>query len=101
MGLGSIYLKEKKLDLAEKSLLEAFDISEKNHFAANKQEISLKLYALYKEKRNTASALKFLEIHKEIFAKSLNQELTEQITSMELNHKFEQERDSLQHQKKN
>lgn len=98
-GLGIIYFEQGFKESAERSLLEAYEIAKRYDSKSNQLEISESLYELYKSKADYKPALAFLEIYKSLREELFNEDLTEQITTLELNFEFELERDSLEYQK--
>lgn len=84
---------------AEKEMLAAYEIAHSHEFKEESHRIASKLYSLYKSLNDPANALKYLEISREIQDEMFNEDMTEEITRLELNYKFEQERDSLEFQK--
>lgn len=98
-GLGIIYFEQGFKELAEQSLLEAYEIAKRYDSKPNQLEISESLHELYKSKADYRSALTFLETYKSLREELFNEDLTEQMTTLELNFEFELERDSLAYQK--
>ncbi|MEM9341225.1 MAG: tetratricopeptide repeat protein [Bacteroidota bacterium] len=99
LSLGRIYRKKGLLSQSETSFLEAYRLANEYDLKPNMEESALVLYQLYKEKGHFRKALDFLEINTKIKDELSNEDLTKQLTTMELNYTFEQERDSLEYQK--
>ncbi|MEM6831934.1 MAG: tetratricopeptide repeat protein, partial [Bacteroidota bacterium] len=99
LSLGRIYRKKGLLSQSETSFLEAYRLANEYDLKPNMEESALVLYQLYKEKGHFRKALDFLEINTKIKDELSNEDLTKQLTTMELNYAFEQERDSLEYQK--
>ncbi len=99
LGLGNGYMQEGSMKLAEKSLHEAYKIANENDLKATELEVSESLYEFYKSMEDYKTSLEFLEVHRTLKGEAFNEDMTEQITTLELNYEFELERDSLEYQK--
>ena len=98
-GLGQVYMKKGQKEQAEEALLKGFQTASQYNLKEKTQEAADKLYDFYKAVGNEKNALEFLEISTGIKEELFNEDLTKRLTTMELNFAFEQERDSLEHQK--
>ena len=98
-NLGLVYDQLGSKKAAENKLLESYLLSKKYDFKYLEKEITDALYYYYKSVANLPKALEYLEYRAELDSVLFNESLTEQTTTMELNFKFEQERDSLKYQK--
>ncbi len=98
-GIGMVHFDQGNEILAEKWLRDAYDLAKNLDLKSTLKDVSESLYAYYKTKKNYNEALQFLEEYQQLKDESFNEELTEQLTTLELNYEFEQERDSLEYQK--
>ncbi|TRX51736.1 tetratricopeptide repeat protein [Fulvivirga sp. M361] len=98
-GLGQAYMKKGLKKQAEEALLKGFQTASQHQLKEKTQEVANKLYDFYKAVGNEKKALEFLEISTDMKEELFNEDLTERLTTMELNFAFEQERDSLEYQK--
>ncbi|SMD32791.1 Two-component sensor histidine kinase, contains HisKA and HATPase domains [Reichenbachiella faecimaris] len=99
LEIGIIHAEKKLFQQAEREMLESYLIAERHELKEKMQKSAHELYVLYQSIGNTSKALEFLEISDKIKDQMFNEDLTEQLTRMELNFAFEQERDSLEFQK--
>ncbi|TRX59177.1 tetratricopeptide repeat protein [Fulvivirga sp. M361] len=99
LGIGEILAKQGLKKQAEDKMLESYQIAENQSFKDRMQEASNRLYDFYRFNGNVSKALQYLEITTRLKDELFNEELTEQLTTMELNYTFELERDSLEYQK--
>ncbi|MEM9338865.1 MAG: tetratricopeptide repeat protein [Bacteroidota bacterium] len=98
--LGKIYAKEGRLQVAEEAMLESYRFSDSNDLKEKASNAAEELYKFYRAKGDISKALEFIEIEKKLRETLFNEELTEELTRLELNHAFDMERDSLEFQKK-
>ncbi|MEO9871503.1 tetratricopeptide repeat protein [Ekhidna sp.] len=84
---------------AENEMIRSYEMAESHDLKVRSEEASKALYELYKEKGNVTKAFEYLEIATQLKNELFDEDLTEQLTTMELNYQFEIERDSLEHQK--
>ncbi|MCR9253167.1 MAG: tetratricopeptide repeat protein, partial [bacterium] len=99
LNLGELYKKRAFYKKAEIEFLESYRIAVEHNLKLNEKESSEALYNFYRSSNEPLKALKYLEISTQLKDSLTNENLTKQLTSMELNYQFEQERDSLEHQK--
>ena len=100
LNSGSLHKKQGFIKKAEADFLKSYRIATEHDLKLNAKKSSKALYEFYKTNDKPIKALKYLEISTELKDSLSNEDLTEQLTTMELNYQFEQERDSLEHQKK-
>lgn len=95
VSLGKISVQHNETSLAESQMTLSYQVAKNNDLKIQMKEASTSLYELYKLKNNTAKALAFLEISNVLKDSLQNEDLTEQLTRLEMNYTFEQERDSI------
>ncbi|PIB35053.1 hypothetical protein BFP72_06410 [Reichenbachiella sp. 5M10] len=98
-SIGQIYFKQGLYDLAEQKWKEGYELAEEYDLKTSKMSLAESLFELYKSKGASDQALHYLEITFKLNSELFNEEMTEQLTTLELNYAFEQERDSLEFQK--
>ncbi|SHJ48466.1 Two-component sensor histidine kinase, contains HisKA and HATPase domains [Reichenbachiella agariperforans] len=98
-SMGQIYFKQGQYDLAEQKWKEGYELAEEYDLKTSKMSLAESLFELYKSKGASDQALHYLEITFELNTELFNEGMTEQLTTLELNYTFEQERDSLEFQK--
>lgn len=94
--LANVELSSNHPSKAEQFLLESFDVAQKNNLKVSIKDVSWSLYNFYKG-RDTQKALAFLEINRALTDSIFNDDLTAQLTRLELNYQFQQEKDSIQY----
>ncbi len=97
-GIGLIYSDQGRNKLAEEWLIDSYNLAKRLNLKSTLTDITKTLYEYYKKKKMYNAALQFLEEHQNLKDDSFNEELTEQLTTLELNYQFEIERDSLEYQ---
>lgn len=97
--MGGIHAEKDLRQKAEAEMLESYEIAIEHKLIHKTQKAAEELYKLYKSMGRKAEALKYLEISDQIKDQMFNEDLTEQLTRIELNYAFEQERKSLEFQK--
>ena len=95
LELGNIGMEEKRMKVAEALLLESELIARNNGLKTHLKDASQKLYEFYKKTGQAAKALSKLETAFALQDSLFNDDLTAQLTTMELEYSFQQERDSL------
>ncbi|MCR9248776.1 MAG: tetratricopeptide repeat protein [bacterium] len=97
-GIGLIYADQGREKLAEEWLIGSYNLAKRLNLKSTLTDITETLYQYYKKKKKYDVALQFLEEYQNLKDDSFNETLTEQLTTLELNYRFEIERDSLAHQ---
>ncbi|MBU2913275.1 tetratricopeptide repeat protein [Reichenbachiella agariperforans] len=98
-SMGQIYFKQGLYDLAEQKWKEGYELAEEYDLKTSKMSLAESLFELYKSKGASDQALHYLEVTFKLNSELFNEDMTEQLTTLELNYAFEQERDSLEFQK--
>ena len=92
--LGAVYLETKKYDKALTYSLEALEIAQELGLLT--ELINKQLSEIYAATNNYQKAYEYHLEYKQVSDSLFNKEQTKKLTSLELNYKFEQERDSIQ-----
>ncbi len=93
--LGSIDQKRGNIDKAEDYFIKGLQIAKENELLVFIESSSSALYKFYKEQNNLQKALEYLELNKATNDSLFNADMTEQLTTMELDFSFQQEKDSI------
>lgn len=96
LALGQIYEKEGSHEIAESYLLESAQIADQNNFKTHFKNANQALYEFYKNRNETTKALRYLEASYALRDSLFNEDLTAQLTTLELTFDFQQEKDSLE-----
>jgi len=96
LGIGKVYLKQKKLLEAKKYLSEAVSIAREKRQASVLRDAAQNLSTVEKELNNYKSAYEYYVLFKEMTDSLSNEEQTKKVTRLEAEYKFQQEKDSIQ-----
>lgn len=96
LGLGEVYILQRQWLLAKKNLIDAFLVTKEIGLLENIREITKQLAIVEKELGNYQAAFEYQVLFKEMADSLKNEEQTEQITRLEMNYEFQQEKDSIQ-----
>jgi two-component system, sensor histidine kinase PdtaS len=94
-NIGQVNALEGRTNLAEKQLIECYDIAKKANLTIHIEESSRAIYEFYKSIGNFEKALNYLEIAQAASDSLINQDLIQKLTTQELNYEFQQEKDSI------
>jgi two-component sensor histidine kinase len=94
-ALGKISLEKGQTSLAEQFLQKAFEKAQPSPYRQNLVNISFALYNFYKDQRQPAQSLKFLEVYTAENDSLRDTELTEELTRVEMQNLFDEELDSI------
>lgn len=95
IGLAQVHEKNNLRAKALSYFQEAYELAAANTLKESEMLAAAGLYRLYKQNSNSTSALKYLEINKNIQDSLYNEENTQAITRMQANFEFEQEKQEL------
>jgi two-component sensor histidine kinase len=93
--LGKIYLALDNPNKGEAYLIEAYDLANTYGFRQNLVDISFTLYEYYKNQGRLGQSLPYLESYTANSDSLQNRELIEELTRVEMENNFQQERDSI------
>lgn len=93
--LGKIALARRNYATAEALLLEGHRLAEQNDMRQELSEVKEVLFNFYKEQGQTRKSLYYLESLMQLKDSLFNEGLTKKLVTLELNHAFEQEKDSI------
>ncbi len=93
--LGRIALARRNDPEAERLLLSGHRIAEENDLKQELEEVKEVLYSFYKNRGQTQKSLLYLESLMNLKDSLFNEGLTKKLITLELNHAFEQEKDSI------
>ena len=95
LNIGSVFSDLNKTDSAEKYLLEAYSLADKNNFSDDKKDISEELYKLYSKATNYEKALFYYDKYSKTKDSLTIEENKNSIESQMLNFEFERKQDSI------
>lgn len=93
--MGKISLERGNYQQGESLLLESHRIAEENDLKQELEEVKEALYEYYKNRKQISKSLFYLESLMQLKDSLFNEGLTKKLITLELNHAFEQEKDSI------